>query len=254
MELKIVFMQINLLAQDIADVANTLRQHGWAEAIAGNFSLLADELNLSELSLFKTKNELKLDIYYPALSGKHILVSASGSRMRDIANNPIPHIGVLKISDSGHDCEIFTFEDKILADFVPTSELASHLAILNEIILKDMPEKCILHCHATELIALSHHPVFGESNKMSDLLYKIHPEMGMFLKKGISVIPFREPGSSALANDTAAIISCSDIVIWEKHGVTAIGKTLSEALDKIEIAAKAAAIYFLCKSAGFGPV
>lgn len=246
--------EITLNLKEISDICTSLWLHGWAEASAGNFSVLPDELNVSELGLFKTKNELKLDYIYPELSGKQILVSASGSRMREIMNNPAKYLGILKINETGSACEIFSIAGSGSENFAPTSELATHLAIFNEIVQKGMPEKCVLHCHATELIALSHHPDYRDSNKMSDLLYKIHPEMGMFLKKGITVIPFREPGSAALADDTAAKISCSDIVIWEKHGVTAIGGTLNEALDKIEIANKAAAIYFLCKNAGFEPL
>jgi rhamnulose-1-phosphate aldolase len=43
------------------------------------------------------------------------------------------------------------------------------------------------------------------------------------------------------------------LALWDKHGVIASGKTLAQALDRIEIVEKAAAIYLLLKSAGLEP-
>ncbi|MGD2034321.1 MAG: class II aldolase/adducin family protein, partial [Bacteroidales bacterium] len=44
-----------------------------------------------------------------------------------------------------------------------------------------------------------------------------------------------------------------DIVVWEKHGIFAIGKNIIETSDNIDIVCKSAKIWFLCRSAGFEP-
>jgi len=42
-------------------------------------------------------------------------------------------------------------------------------------------------------------------------------------------------------------------VIWEKHGCLAIGESLFDAFDQIDILAKSAGIFFMCRNAGFDP-
>jgi len=43
------------------------------------------------------------------------------------------------------------------------------------------------------------------------------------------------------------------VALWDKHGVIASGRTLDEALDRIEMVEKAAAVYLRLKSAGLEP-
>ena len=64
---------------------------------------------------------------------------------------------------------------------------------------------------------------------------------------------YKLPGSEAIAEETIKTIRNHNIVIWEKHGIFAIGNSLDKTYDNIEIACKAAKIYFLCVNAGFQP-
>ena len=43
------------------------------------------------------------------------------------------------------------------------------------------------------------------------------------------------------------------LALWDKHGVIACGKSLNQALDRIEVVEKAAAIYLQLKSLGIEP-
>ena len=43
------------------------------------------------------------------------------------------------------------------------------------------------------------------------------------------------------------------VVLWEKHGCLAVNQTLTEAFDDLDLLAKSARIYFLCKSTGTEP-
>ena len=76
----------------------------------------------------------------------------------------------------------------------------------------------------------------------------MHPEMSMLIPEGIGFIPFITPGTERIAKATLEKFAEKRVVIWEKHGVFAIGKDCNQAFDLIDIAAKAARIYLLVKN------
>ena len=66
-------------------------------------------------------------------------------------------------------------------------------------------------------------------------------------------MPYILPGSQEIALETIKNLQNHDIVLWEKHGVFAIGESVLDTFDTIDIIAKSAKIYFMCKNAGFEP-
>ena len=44
-----------------------------------------------------------------------------------------------------------------------------------------------------------------------------------------------------------------DVVLWEKHGVTAVGQDIMDAFDQIDVLNKSANIYMCARSMGFVP-
>jgi rhamnulose-1-phosphate aldolase len=81
----------------------------------------------------------------------------------------------------------------------------------------------------------------------------MHPEAVIFLPEGVGLVPYARTGSEALAVATVASLARHDVVIWEKHGVLAVGDSPHAALDRIDIVAKSARIWFLCRNAGYDP-
>jgi rhamnulose-1-phosphate aldolase len=75
----------------------------------------------------------------------------------------------------------------------------------------------------------------------------------VFVPKGVGFVPYTLPGTEDIAKKTIDSFANHDIVLWEKHGVFAIGETIFETFDSIDIIAKSAQIYFTCKSAGEEP-
>jgi rhamnulose-1-phosphate aldolase len=62
------------------------------------------------------------------------------------------------------------------------------------------------------------------------------------------------PGSNELADATIkAIDEDYDVVMWEKHGVFAVGDDVMEAFDMIDTLTKSAIIYRDARSMGFIP-
>ena len=66
-------------------------------------------------------------------------------------------------------------------------------------------------------------------------------------------VPYRLPGSIEIATETIKSLQNHDVAVWEKHGVFAIGKSVADTFDVIDILAKSAKIYFLCRCADFVP-
>ena len=81
----------------------------------------------------------------------------------------------------------------------------------------------------------------------------MHPETMVFIPKGAGFVPYILPGTQAIADVTIKMFKKHDIVVWEKHGIFAIGKNIVDTFDNIDIACKSAKIWFQCKSAGFEP-
>jgi rhamnulose-1-phosphate aldolase len=145
---------------------------------------------------------------------------------------------------------------EIIADNVvkPTSELPSHLAVHNYLIGKGSTYKASVHTHPIELVAMSHNPAFLKKDVLTKLLWSMIPETKAFCPRGLGIVPYMLPGSNELAEATIkAIDDDYDVVMWEKHGVFAVGEDVMEAFDMIDTLTKSAIIYQDARAMGFTP-
>ena len=55
------------------------------------------------------------------------------------------------------------------------------------------------------------------------------------------------------AEATIAQLREYDVVMWEKHGVCAVGPDIFEAFDQVDVLSKSAQIYLTARSMGFEP-
>ena len=245
-ELKPVFMQI-------ASVAKYLWDRGWAERNAGNFSInVTGYFTEKELDRLSGYPFFPLSRGYPDLPCTLFLVSGTGTRMREMAKNPAEHVCFVYISNSGSAFHIIG-ESAEGNSVKPTSELATHLAIQQQLIQKKAQEKVVLHAHITELIALTQLAPFKSEAAVNALLWGMHPETMLFVPDGVGFIPYTLAGTENIALETMKGLENHKVVLWEKHGCIAIHKTFPEAFDNLDILAKSAKIYFLCKSTGLDP-
>lgn len=79
------------------------------------------------------------------------------------------------------------------------------------------------------------------------------PETKAFCPKGLGIIPYKLPSSVELADATLKELADYDVVMWEKHGVFAIGEDAMTAFDQIDVLTKSAQIYINAKCMGFEP-
>ena len=235
--------------QQVAEVAGYLWQKGWAERNGGNITLNITELVDDEIREMKPLSEpIQIGMTLPYLKGCYFYCKGTNRRMRDLARQPMENGSVIRILD---DCKSYV----ILADknVMPTSELPSHLAMHNQMIESGNGYKAAIHTHPTDLVALSHNRVFLTKDRLSYLLWSMIPETRAFCPKGLGIVPYEVPGSLKLAEATIQQLKEYDVVMWEKHGVCAVGKDVLEAFDQIDVLSKAAQIYLTARSMGFAP-
>jgi rhamnulose-1-phosphate aldolase len=234
-------------------LAEVLFIRGWAEASAGNISLrlagipatlakLAPSVVPSGTPSLGKIQRVAVDM--TDLIGDHFLVTASSSRMRDIADDPDKGLCLIQVLDSQQFWLIDGPEQL-------SSEWPTHAGLHSLFKEKRSGERAVVHCHPPALIALSH--MFNSEKEMNDRIFRIQYETRLFIPEMLGLIPFAVSGSKNLAKASKEKLKKYRLAIWEKHGVIASGKTLGQALDRIEIVEKAAAIYLQLKGAGVEP-
>ncbi len=240
------------VVREISETAGYLWQRGWAERNAGNISVNITEWIQQGISEHSSFPFFALPLSYPELSGCCFLVSGTGSRMRDLARKPLKNALILKLNADATGYWIFSSKDDA-ETLMPTSELPTHLGIHQMIALRGSAEKVIIHTHATELVTLTHEREFCQTDALNKLLWGMHPETIVFIPKGVGFVPYSLPGSYDIARETIKALQDHDVALWEKHGVFAIGKRVPDTFDVIDILAKSARIFIMCRSANIVP-
>jgi len=245
-------MRIESLEETVTGIAQTaalLWEKGWAERNAGNISVnITGLLSAGDLSLFKDVSPEPFQGTRYALGGQVIVVTAAGSRMRDLAGTPWDDLCILKIDEEGKG-----YQNLSSGNIKPTSELPTHLAVHEMLVRTKQNAKALVHTHATELIALTHIREFCSTGKLNNLLWGMHPETILFVPAGLGFIPFELPGTEGIAGITAKTLEDHPVAVWEKHGVLATGTTAADAFDTIDLLSKSARIFFLVKGSGYTP-
>jgi rhamnulose-1-phosphate aldolase len=233
----------------VAEVAGYLWQKGWAERNGGNITVNITHLADDDIRRMKALGEKQpIGKCLPHLRGCYFYCKGTNRRMRDLARRPMENGSVIRIGD---DCASF----EIIADRLvqPTSEIVSHLSMHDHLIGSGSNYKAAIHTHPTDLVALSHHAPFLEKDVLSRLLWSMIPETKAFCPKGLGIVPYRLPGSVALAEATINALNDYDVVMWEKHGVCAVDTDVMAAFDQIDVLSKSAQIYLTARSMGFEP-
>lgn len=241
---------LNHEVMQVAEVAGYLWQKGWAERNGGNITINVTEQVDNVLRNAPAIGESHaIGINLPHLKNQFFYCKGTNRRMRDLARCPMDNGSIIRITD---DCAHY----EIIADsaVMPTSELPSHLSVHNYLIAKGSTYKASIHTHPIELVAMSHCDRFLQKDVLTHLLWSMIPETKAFCPRGLGIVPYMLPGSVELADATIkAIDDDYDVVLWEKHGVFAVGENVMEAFDMIDTLTKSAIIYQDARAMGFEP-
>jgi len=233
----------------IAEIAGYLWQRNWAEANGGNISVNLTHLAEDEISGLPAISDSKdLAEEVPEIAGNIFYVTGTGKRMRDVAKSPLNFGAIIRITADGRRYEIIS--EKAVK---PTSELPSHLSIHNFLKARGNSKSVVLHTHPTELIALTHCQPFLDSSHLTRTLWSMIPEARVLVPKGIGVVPYILTGTTEIASATIKQLEKFDVVMWEKHGIFAVGDDIIDCFDVIDALTKSARIYLFARMAGFEP-
>jgi rhamnulose-1-phosphate aldolase len=235
----------------LGETAGLLWQKGWAERNAGNLSCDVTDLVPERRGAAGVTPTL-FGAAFGELAGRRLLVTAAGSRMRDLAREPDVGCGVLQVAGDGAGC-VVVWSGAPEGRFVPTSELPSHLAIHAALRRRGSPHRAVVHTHPTELLVLSHDPRLIEESRLNRALWAMHPEAVVVVPRGVGVVPYVLPGTAEQGRAAGAAMEAHDVALWAKHGAVAAGADFADAFDQLDTVNTAARMLLLCRAAGYEP-
>ncbi len=119
----------------------------------------------------------------------------------------------------------------------PTSEKNMHIGIY-----KNRPEiKAIIHCHAPKSSAFAVAGIPLDAPILAE---------NVFALGEVPLISYEMPSSDKLANKVAEALKNSEAVLMANHGVSVVGKNLSDAYYKLETLEYYAEVYLWSKVLG----
>jgi rhamnulose-1-phosphate aldolase len=213
---------------------------GWDERNGGNVSL---RLYPEDLEPFKyslvPRESAPIGETIPGIGGQYFLVTGSGKYFRNVQLDPEENLAVIRVSEDGQSYQTVW---GLREGGVPTSELSAHLNA-HEVRQRVTNGKArvIMHCHATNLIALSY--VLEQSSAvMTRALWEGSTECLVVFPDGVGVIPWMVPGTRTIGAATAESMERHPMTLWPFHGIFGSGSTLDETFGLIDTAEKSAEI------------
>lgn len=223
---------------DMKRITTDMWSKGWDERNGGNVSLrLLDRDVAPYLPIWKGERVLPLSEPLESLSGQYFLVTGSGKYFRNVQFDPETNLGVIRILSGGRNFQVlWGYRDGA----VPTSELPAHLkshAVRQKVSTER--DRVIMHCHATNLIALSYVLESSTAN-VTRALWEGSTECLVVFPEGVGVLNWMVPGTDTIGDATAEMLAQHPLVLWPFHGVFAAGESLDHAFGLVETAEKSA--------------
>lgn len=175
----------------------------------------------------------------PELAGQYFIATGSGMFFRNVQLDPEVCLALFRVADDGRGIDILW---GLRDGGVPTSELPAHLKSH-----RARQQRCgddyrvVMHCHATNLIALTYVLQFDSTN-LTRALWEGSTECLVVFPEGAAALEWMVPGTDAIGDTTAALLAKRPLVLWQFHGVFGAGKTLDEAFGLIDTAEKSAEV------------
>lgn len=237
--------------QKVSEIASYLWQREWAERNAGNISIDVSDY-------FTEKDFLSNNNYVPCKqlpltsANQTYFITGTGCYLRTLIHQIKEASCIIRINNTANAYKIVWGGKN--ESFAPTSEMISHIKIHSFNKEFKPTHKAVLHTHAIELIVLSHHKLFQNQEKFNHSLWKLCPEIRVFVPNGVHCTPYELSGSEKLADITIKGLKKHDVILWEKHGVLATGEDIVKAFDYLDVANKGAKMLLMSWAAGFEPV
>lgn len=224
---------------------------GWHERNGGNASYrLTDEEAAQARRICPSQGEwCPLGVTVPGAAGELFLVTAAGSYMQELTDDPARGLGLVEISPEGDDYRVLW---GFAGNGRPTSELAGHMLIHQaRFAATEGASRAIYHAHPTSVIALSKLLPL-EPQAFTRTLWQAMTESVMVFPEGLGVVGCLVPGSLELARASAAQMERYPAVVWASHGLLCSGTDPRDAFGRMHAIVKAADIYMYARMANGG--
>lgn len=214
---------------------------GWDERNGGNITMRLDEADIApfQADFHAAPRYIALSQPMPELANTPFIVTGSGKFFRNVQLAPAANIGVVKVDNRGTGYHILWGLEN---EAVPTSELAAHFQS-HSVRIKTTggKDRVIMHCHATNLIALTY-VLENSTNVITRKLWEGSTECLVVFPDGVGILPWMVPGTDEIGTATAGEMAKHSLVLWPFHGVFGSGPTLDEAFGLIDTAEKSAEV------------
>jgi len=221
---------------------------GWDERNGGNVSLrlLTEDLAPYREQL-QPSAEIPIGETIAGVGGQTFLVTGSGKFFRNVQLNPEENLCVIQVSADG---SLYQILWGLRGGGVPTSEISAHLKS-HEVRQQETQgaNRVIMHCHATNLIALTY-VLPPTSAAITRALWEGSTECLVVFPEGVGLLPWIVPGTSTIGAATAESMRKHPLTLWPFHGIFGSGANLDEAFGLIDTAEKAAEVLVKVLSMG----
>ncbi|MEI7990078.1 MAG: class II aldolase/adducin family protein [Chloroflexota bacterium] len=235
MPIEAPYPELDELLEVIGEAGSRLSDIDASEGAAGNISVYLG-WTIDPRRKFPIMEKIQLPIVVPELSGKSLIITGSGRRLRDIIQDPAANLGFLQIEQGGTSGLLYKSTRCLFTRL--TSELNSHLAIhKDQVTLTGTNFHAVIHAQPPNLTYLSHIPRYQDEQFFNKRILRWQPELIVHLPEGVGDIPFAIPGSEELERRTLESLRIHRVVVWGKHGVMARSDaSVKRACDRIEYA------------------
>ena len=190
--------------EDIGRIAAQLARTGWAEANAGNISVLLPVGSDNSLWNEDVVSDI-LPSPIPELAGRTFLVTCAGSRFRKLPSELDTEIVPVRISADGMKAI------RLASGKEPTTEFSSHLLVLAEAANRGWETASLVHTHSTHMLALSSSDLPAEM--LEDAVNRSHPEVALLMKRGVRFLDYMTPGTWEVIELSEEAFSESEFVL-----------------------------------------
>lgn len=222
---------------------------GWDERNGGNVSLrlLAEDVAPYQNEFTHQPQHIPLTHDVADLANHYFIVTGSGKFFRNVILDPADTLALVKVDEQGKGYYLLW---GLQNGGLPTSELAAHFqSHITRLHITQGKDRVIMHCHATNLIALTY-VLNLDSTTFTRLLWEMSTECLVVFPDGIGVVPWMVPGTDEIGNATAHQMKEHALVLWAFHGIFGSGPTLDDTFGLIDTAEKAAEILVKVLSMG----
>jgi rhamnulose-1-phosphate aldolase len=229
------------IVRSLGEAGRRLSEIDATEGAAGNLSVCLSGSVIPHPE-FSQSETIDLPLPVPDIAGATLIVSGSGSRLRDIHQNPTACLGCLEVQAGGATA-ILRYSVKRNFSRL-TSEFNSHLGVHYDQVCRDgVKYHAVVHAQPRRLTYLSHVAEYQNEGYLNRQLLRWQPEAILNFPEGIGVVPFIVPSTDELMQANVIALRYQRVAIRCKHGLMArSSSSIMSAVDLVEYV-ETAAVY-----------